>query len=167
MACIQKRLLIKSGLWWCAYGTSDINEVKCGHACVVCDQLQNACTHVHHTHVLEVFLHAHAPSHVTPWIWPLILPIFVAKSWEKGSVWVPMSFPYPRSLHFFLTFSSESFFEMSWKLTRHLWGKRWGGATPYKTHLYWLVCQEKPTTVSSFTFDTHLICTVSRPFPSK
>ena len=46
------------------------------------------------------------------------------------------------------------------KTHKILVGERWGGATPYKTHLYWLVCQEKPTTVSSFTFDTHLICTV-------
>ena len=40
--------------------------IVCGRKCVVCDQLKNARTHAHRTHVLKVFSHAHA--HVRPHI---------------------------------------------------------------------------------------------------
>ena len=38
----------------------------CGRTCVVCDQLKNARTHAHRTHIFKAFLHAHA--HVRPHI---------------------------------------------------------------------------------------------------
>ena len=45
-------------------GTSKV--VKCGRTCVVCDQLKNARTHAHRTHIFKAFSHAHA--HVRPHI---------------------------------------------------------------------------------------------------
>ena len=38
--------------------------IVCGRTCVVCDQLKNARTHAHRTHVLEVFSHAHVRPHI-------------------------------------------------------------------------------------------------------
>ena len=52
--------------WQEKYMTLKLDLVKCGRTCVVCDQLKNARTHAHRTHIFKAFSHAHA--HVRPHI---------------------------------------------------------------------------------------------------